>query len=62
MNGIRIMIIIAPVIFIIISAFLYHKAFKLKGDFLYDIQHTLQLKRQRSLQQRLNNNEGEGTK
>lgn len=61
-NGIRIMIIIAPVIFIIISAFLYHKAFKLKGDFLYDIQHTLQLKRQRSLQQRLNNNEGEGTK
>ena len=61
-NGIRIMIIIAPVVFIVISAFLYHKAFKLKGDFLYDIQQTLQLKRQKSLQQKLNENEGEGTK
>ena len=32
-NGLRILIIVLPIIFVILAAFLYHKAFHLKGDF-----------------------------
>src|SRR5699024_2673472 len=46
-NGLRILIIVLPIIFVILAAFLYHKAFHLKGDFLTDIEKTLQYKRQK---------------
>ncbi|PTE85779.1 melibiose:sodium transporter MelB [Staphylococcus equorum] len=46
-NGLRIMIIVAPLVFVSLTAFLYHKAFHLKGDFLNDIEKTLRYKRQR---------------
>ncbi|PWZ98578.1 melibiose:sodium transporter MelB, partial [Staphylococcus pseudintermedius] len=35
-NGLRIMVIVAPIILVFISALLYHKAFHLKGDYLRD--------------------------
>jgi len=46
-NGLRILIIIAPLIFVSLTAILYHKAFNLKGDFLNDIEKTLRYKRQK---------------
>lgn len=52
-NGLRIMIIIAPLLFVCLTAFLYHKAFNLKGDFLTDIEKTLQFKRQREHRERI---------
>ncbi|WP_060803584.1 melibiose:sodium transporter MelB [Staphylococcus simulans] len=45
--GIRIGMIGVPIFFIIICSILYHKAFNLKGDFLRDIQQTLEFKRKR---------------
>lgn len=45
--GIRIGMIGVPIFFIIICSILYHKAFNLKGDFLRDIQQTLEYKRKR---------------
>ncbi len=45
--GIRIGMIGIPIFFIIICSILYHKAFNLKGDFLRDIQQTLEYKRKR---------------
>ncbi|MHD0396830.1 melibiose:sodium transporter MelB [Staphylococcus simulans] len=45
--GIRIGMIGIPIFFIIICSVLYHKAFNLKGDFLRDIQQTLEYKRKR---------------
>lgn len=54
-NGLRIMVIVAPIILVFISALLYHKAFHLKGDYLRDIERTLTFKRQR--EQQLNSNE-----
>lgn len=53
-NGLRILIIVLPIIFVILAAFLYHKAFHLKGDFLTDIEKTLQYKRQREHKERMN--------
>ncbi|HJF69075.1 melibiose:sodium transporter MelB [Staphylococcus kloosii] len=52
-NGIRAMIIVAPAIFVLLTAILYHKAFNLKGDFLKDIEQTLQYKRQREHRERI---------
>ncbi|GEP78738.1 hypothetical protein SCA05_05310 [Staphylococcus carnosus] len=45
--GIRIGMIGIPIFFIIICSLLYHKAFNLKGDFLKDIEKTLEYKRKR---------------
>lgn len=45
--GIRIGMVGVPIFFIIICSILYHKAFNLKGDFLRDIQQTLEFKRKR---------------
>ncbi|RIO89707.1 melibiose:sodium transporter MelB [Staphylococcus gallinarum] len=53
-NGLRVMIIVAPVIFVFLAAFLYHKAFNLKGDFLKDVEQTLYYKRQREHNERMN--------
>ena len=52
-NGLRILIIVLPIVFVILAAFLYHKAFHLKGDFLTDIEKTLQNKRQREHKERM---------
>ena len=52
-NGLRIMILVSPLVFICLAAFLYHKAFNLKGDFLTDIEKTLQYKRQREFRERI---------
>ncbi|MGW7886344.1 melibiose:sodium transporter MelB [Staphylococcus xylosus] len=52
-NGLRIMILVSPLVFICLAAFLYHKAFNLKGDFLTDIEKTLQYKRQREFRDRI---------
>lgn len=52
-NGLRIMILVSPLVFICLAAFLYHKAFNLKGDFLTDIEKTLQYKLQREFRERI---------
>ncbi|MDN8848436.1 melibiose:sodium transporter MelB, partial [Staphylococcus aureus] len=52
-NGLRIMILVSPLVFVCLAAFLYHKAFNLKGDFLTDIEKTLQYKRQREFRERI---------
>src|SRR5699024_6652938 len=57
-NGLRILIIVLPIIFVILAAFLYHKAVHLKGDFLTDIEKTLQYKRQREHRERMSKEGG----
>ncbi|PCF49223.1 melibiose:sodium transporter MelB [Staphylococcus delphini] len=46
-QGLRMMVIVMPIVLVLTSALLYHKAFHLKGDYLRDIERTLTIKRQR---------------